>query len=548
MHKIVKLVERQSHQLPKPQPGLLALIPRPLKSRKMSDSRWLKFEITREKLLTILPAVQDHRLGKFSWGCQLIRLCFFSTQCLISFLLPLDSIGWRHLDSRVVHVNHYEHSRPYRKGQLELVLTREEREALLAEWGVSTQDIVSSTRALIKAKNQRRQTVRNLNKAERVEEGLEKATRTLLRLLSLRKSTKVELEQLQRQAEFAAALSPARFEEVDEPEETKQTQSEGEVSSSSSRAEITEKEDGVLGDFEVKLGPSVGPGNISQERTVVKDEMDTISCISGFTLGNSTTASALEIERFHRELELELFGDQELPSMVGQTLEVDVEIPEEDKVFHDPSPICGTQEPPSVLSDSINPESLPHGSYGNHIPSHRYPTMYHPPPINPLEQQSLPRPNFHNGQVYDSYGNYQMQIRGHTANYEFRLPGSLDSATEANGFIGKSPDTHTNFEATRQPHAPYNLAQASSNYATGSRWTDVTPKVTVNQPTDGPLVTHVPLASHLSPNNWMEGSHSQFRSSPSRTPWDAVIISEDDLDEVQQHYVEQASMMPLFHG
>lgn len=443
-------------------------------------------------------------------------------------------------------MNHYEHSRPYRKGQLELVLTREEREALLAEWGVSTQDIVSSTRALIKAKNQRRQTVRNLNKAERVEESLEKATRTLMRLLSFRKSTKVELEQLQRQAEFAAALSPARFEDVEEPADTNQARSDGEVSSNSSRAEITEKEDGVLGDFEVKLGPSVGKGNATQERTVVKDEMDTISCISGFTLGNSTTASALEIERFHRELELELFGDQELPSMVGQTLEVDVEIPEEDMVFHDPSPICGTQEPPSVVSDSINAESTFRGGYGIHISSHGYPNMYHHTPINPLEQQGLSRQNFHNAQVYDSYGNYQMQIRGHNANYDFCLGGSLDSATEANSFLGKSPDTQTKVEVTRQAQAPYSLPHARSNYATGSRWTDVTPHK-VNQPTDGPLVTHVPLASHLSPNNWMEGSHSQFRSASSRTPWDAVIISEDDLDEVQQHFVEQASMMPLFH-
>ena len=458
-----------------------------------------------------------------------------------------DSIGWRHLDSRVVHVNHYEHSRPYRKGQLELVLTREERETLLAEWGVSTQDIVSSTRALIKAKNQRRQTVRNLNKAERVEEGLEKATRKLMRLLSFRRSPKVELEQLQRQAEFAAALSPARFQEVDEPADTKQSLSEGgEVTSNSSRAEITEKEDGVLGDFEVKLGPSVGSRNATHERTVVKDEMDTISCISGFTLGNSTTASVLEIERFHRELELELFGDQELPSMVGQTLEVDVEIPEEDKVFHDPSPICGTQEPPSVVSGSINPESTFRGGYGNPNPSYGYPTGYHPHPVNPLQQQSFPIPNFHNTQGYDSYGNYQMQMRGQPANFEFRLGGSFDSASEANSFLGKSPDTHTSFEVTRQTPTPYSLAQASNNYATGSRWTDAIPHKS-NQRTDGPLVTHVPLASHLSPNNWMEGSYREIRRPPARSPWDAVIISEDDMDEEQQHFVEQASVMPLFH-
>jgi len=448
-------------------------------------------------------------------------------------------------------LNHYEHSRPYRKGQLELVLTREEREALLAEWGVPTQDIVSSTRALIKAKNQRRQTVRNLNKAERVEEGLEKATRKLMRLLSLRKSTKSELEKLQRQAEIAAALSPARFQECCDSVDSDKSDNGQEVPSSADVSpEITEQEDGVLGAFEVKLGPSASSGNASKERTVTNDEMDAISCISGFTLGNSTTASALEIERFHRELELELFGDQELPSMLGQTLEVNVEIPEEDKVYHDPSPICGTQEPPSVICDSFCGESTLPSHYDDRNYHHGYPPVYHPPHMHHIEQPHMPMQNHYEFRGNDIYANYQMQIRGHNQNYNFRLGSSYDSATEMNGFMHKPVDVHQIPETTMQPQASYQPSQSSTKYSTGSRWTDTNHFSTrrdCNESADGPVVTHVPLASHLSPNNWMEGSSNhQFRGAMSRNPWDAVIISEDDLDEMQHHFMEQGPTMALY--
>ncbi len=443
----------------------------------------------------------------------------------------------------MVHLNHYEHSRPYRKGQLELVLTREEREVLLAEWGVSTHDIVSSTRALIKAKNQRRQTVRNLNKAERVEESLENATRKLKRLFSLRKSTRVEVDKLQRQAEIAAALSPARFQESQESVGSDESgNGRRRASPSIPRPEIIEQDDGVLGPFDVKLGPLAGNGKISQHKVILNDDMDAISCISGFTLGNSTTASALEIERFHRELELELFGDQELPSMLGQTLEVNVDIPEEDKVFHDPSPICGTREPPSVVNESCYGESTLPSHYDCYNVNHECPPIHHSSPMHQLEQLHMPIQTSYENQCSDAYGNYQMQIGGHPQNYNFRLGGSLGSSIEANRQIQNGVEH-------QQQQSPFSLSQASTNYSTGSRWTDATPysnRRDQNQFADGPMVSYMPLASHLSPNNWMEGSSNQLHGTTLQNPWDAVIISEDDLDEIQQHFMEQGPGMPYY--
>ena len=63
------------------------------------------------------------------------------------------------------------------------------------------------TRSNIKIKNQRRQTVRNLNKAT-IEENLEKAKRKIKKAIRMgrRSSTSAELRQLQRQAYVAAKI------------------------------------------------------------------------------------------------------------------------------------------------------------------------------------------------------------------------------------------------------------------------------------------------------------------------------------------------------
>lgn len=461
-----------------------------------------------------------------------------------------------------------------------MVLTREEREALLGEWGVSSSEMITSTRALNKAKHQRRQTVRNLDKAQRVEEGIESATRTLKRVLSLRRSTRSEVEELQRQAENAAAQSPTRFDTSSSHEDDLDSEQRPEhrTSSASPKTEITEQEGDVFGSFEVKL-PTSGSGRAkssvdnSKARTLPTsagstDDMDAISCISGFTLGNSTTASALEIERFHRELEIELFGDQDLPSMVGQTLEVDVEIPEEEKVFHDPAPHCGAPEPPSVAGNSYLQQQQEDRNFRS---SMRYAPSYPVQPMGGLHHQlSLgPVPTAYTFHDKNIYGNYQMMCREsqQVTNYNVRLGSSFDPSDlcerPAVGEVGNrplmtmapepppSPTQHVNLESQQD------WRSAHPSVPTQTRLVDNIPYASAssmrrdwNCTTDGPVVTHRPLACHLSPNNWMEGSAMGHHRGASRSAWEAVIISEDNLDEAQmgQQFVEQTpthTRMPM---
>ena len=445
-------------------------------------------------------------------------------------------------------MNHYENSRPYRKGQLEMVLTREEREVLLKEWGVSEQEIVSSTRALNKAKNQRRQTVRNLNKVERVEAGIENAARKLMRVFTLKRSTKSEVEELQRQADVAVSMiqkemndSASQEDELDYERKAGQ-----QAPSSLKRLESMEDESDVLGSFEVKLSQSVAGASPSPPdsfvRTVAttsvsREELDAMSCISGFTLGNSTTASALEIERFHRELELEMFGDQLLPSMVGQTLEVDVNIPEEDKMYSDPSPNGGSQEPPSVVASSSWDQGSE--SAADRKEWSRY--QVQSTPGQQLEHVQLPTGMQTRYNVCDNatFRNYQLQMQNQhdVAKLNTLLERSLDSCGMEERGAFTSPTNPHFLPPTPQRHEEIDSRSYWSSGARMERSPYSTAPLTEqrNSPGDGPRVTHIPLASHLSPNNWMDGPTTNSRR---RNQSDAIVISEDDVD-MDVHFVEQ---------
>lgn len=445
-------------------------------------------------------------------------------------------------------MNQYEYSRPYRRAQLEMVLTRDEREELLAEWGAKESDIVSGKRALLKAKNQRRQTVRNLGKAS-VEEGIESATRKLKKLLSLKKSTKEEVESLQRQAKQALSAFSSRREEytTQESSEASSTDADEELDIAPKNfqerySEITESDGDILDSlFDVKLGPagvSDTSGSETQEATTARatfedDAMDNISCISGLTLGNSTTASAKEIEKFHQELEVELFGDEAIPILVGRTLEVDVDIPEESKVYDDPSVSCGIQEPPSLVSDLLLDESVVRQSARAQEMAYR-------------RNLSLMRDTSNHSQPYSSmeasyqrngdsvYGSYQLQTLGSDAEprrYNYRIGGSLGSTS--------TPEHRPSYPRSRQGPRLADLIPYSSGYSAASFSTTSTMSTY-----DGPQVSHVPLMSHLTPNNWMEGTSYRQDWRRRANQYEAVIISEEDDSLMDHHFMEE---QPLSH-
>jgi hypothetical protein len=227
----------------------------------------------------------------------------------------------------MIDVNSYELARSYRKSSVRLILSREEREALLLNWGASFHDIVESVRGNIKVKNQRRQTVTNLGRTEKIEEAFESATRKLKRALLLRRSTGNKVKRLQEQANLAqSALASLKIAEDRALNEIRH----GRILPTREEPEKDEL-DGYNLDVAVSSFGRSAPldtkvrrsNHMPSPRLVASEDDDYFSSFDGFTLGgNSTTPSQLEMERFYRELELEMFGDEELPSMVGQTLEV----------------------------------------------------------------------------------------------------------------------------------------------------------------------------------------------------------------------------------
>ena len=236
----------------------------------------------------------------------------------------------------MIDIDYFESTRTYKKKSSHLILSREEREALLLNWGASFHDIVESVRGNLKIKNQRRQTVTNLGKIERIEEAFESATRKLKSALLLRRSTGNKVKRLQEQANLAqSALTSLKIAEDRALSEIR--------GNSCDEAEEEPKSEDDFNNFPIpqygppspipQYGPpppisipQYGPplteeANLRRSHVINSEEDDQLSRKYSVA-GNSTTQSELEIERFYRELELEMFGDEELPSMVGQTLVV----------------------------------------------------------------------------------------------------------------------------------------------------------------------------------------------------------------------------------
>lgn len=238
---------------------------------------------------------------------------------LINCLLVLfvrRRIGWEYTEAREIDIDTFESARTYRKSTSRLILSREEREALLLNWGASFHDIIEAVRGNLKIKNQRRQTVTNLGKIEKIEEAFESATRKLKSALMLRRSTGNKVRRLQEQANLAqSALTSLKIAEDRALSEIRGT----------SHVEIVEEPKGQE-DFNGFPLSNYGPppledAEVRRTHMIIPEEDD--RPVRRYSLtGNSTTQSEIELERFHRELELEMFGEEELPSMVGQTLEV----------------------------------------------------------------------------------------------------------------------------------------------------------------------------------------------------------------------------------
>jgi hypothetical protein len=122
----------------------------------------------------------------------------------------LCRIGWAHSKDRTMHFDEYERLRPPRREALDLVLTRQDREELLLEWGATFNQIIEAIRSNIKIKNQRRRTVQNLGTYDRWEEAMESASRRIKRTVLMQKPTSKQAEHMMSQIKDDSLQGPTR--------------------------------------------------------------------------------------------------------------------------------------------------------------------------------------------------------------------------------------------------------------------------------------------------------------------------------------------------
>ena len=246
---------------------------------------------------------------------------------VLSLCLFENRIGWNHDAPSVSNVDDYEESRGPRKVNMEFVLDRTEREALLLEWDVDTKTIAASTRAANKAKAERKQTIINSRKLSKLEAVMELTSKKLKKaLLPTRRNDFGAEKQLESTTSegFASDLSGTG--------DTVSISSRGDSEDiKSSPHHVVETDENIM----EKLinssldDPSTGRRDENDDGASKDDDFT----LGATTLGNSSafSPSVIEMEKFYKELELEMFGEEiELPSMIGQTLEVPLHIGSKD--------------------------------------------------------------------------------------------------------------------------------------------------------------------------------------------------------------------------
>lgn len=237
-----------------------------------------------------------------------------------------DRIGWAHGETEVLSLNSYEEARQkHRSPQQAKVLSRIERELLLQSWDVPDDVIIQANRNNIRAKFQRRQTVRNLRKVERLEIVFQGAAKALKRSLNLRRRTDDELKELQAQANLAArALEQARLHDLigdDVPDDNEDTisisEAEGDYNFENMKVQVSEHCKSYPLESMV-LANGGANGDLPEDDAASLDGLT----LGNTTISNSTSASVKEMERFYKELEREMFGAVDESSLLGRTLEV----------------------------------------------------------------------------------------------------------------------------------------------------------------------------------------------------------------------------------
>ena len=156
-----------------------------------------RFENSSASLVIIPVAPAVLRLGTYKVMCNMNISYLTGRGGSHSFMfLRFDRIGWAHASDRMMRVDEYEEARSERREKLDLVLTRQDREEILLDWGVTLPEIIEAIRANIRIKNQRRRTVNSIGTYDRWEEVMERAGRTLKRTLLMQKPTSKQVKEM----------------------------------------------------------------------------------------------------------------------------------------------------------------------------------------------------------------------------------------------------------------------------------------------------------------------------------------------------------------
>jgi hypothetical protein len=404
---------------------------------------------------------------------------------------------------------------------------------LLLNWGIAFDDIIDAIRANIRVKNQRRQTVTNLGKADRFEEALEGATRRIKRAFLLRRSTAEMVKKLQEQADVAAKIhSPSSS--VSDEHHAKEEQVAGISSKEEVRKKEICKEISVL-DFQTSVPSDM---QLVRASSLISDFDDLHTSVSGFSLGNSTTASAKEMEQFYRELEFEMFGDIPLPDMVGETLVVPGVIPEDQSACHDPPSSDTFTEPPSMTpayAEKLTDTNL-HGMDMSHIGDDMLKTirpltsdgslLFHDDPLTAIRMGSVLPPNIRIINDLDPLVDFG-SIEQHRAD---RARAYLSETVTAMEQRYLHPSLTPPLPTTSGTHSLNDMAPDSAGrYSRSSRSQDSggARSRRLERRKDGPIVCHIPPYSKRSLTHWMEGHDDCAIFAMSQPQHEVVTITED---------------------
>ncbi|VEU39917.1 unnamed protein product [Pseudo-nitzschia multistriata] len=362
----------------------------------------------------------------------------------------------------------------------------------------------------------------------------------------LRRSTGNKVKRLQEQANLAqSALTSLKIAEDRALSEIRGTR----------RDEIMEEPESKEEDYPIPNYCPSSPEDIKARppHLTIPEEDEHAGSMTGRSLGgNSTTKSELEIEKFYRELELEMFGEEELPSMVGQMLEVPLKDVDTTNLMTDPADRLEYCSVNSAMSDKDLDDALLEQEQNRSMISEYLledadndsPKLDHSTQhdngdrdgnSNYLSQLTQP---IHSDQIQP--GNYSLWNKSSPLTF----PALDGPPIDTHGSVVDNQTSQHRQHETIPLHAGMTMFEdcallgGRSNHE--SLYFKKKRRSSRNKDMNaGPKVHFIPPPTHLSPSDWMNGPDSHDISCRDR---ETITISEDNFSD--RRYYEDRDRDP----